>query len=161
MQRSMIKQWINLEKQELEAIDPHFISYLLRLDFLERISHKWVKRESKAGTQETKYLRSFSLARIYTLHICGKKRLIASLQEIPQKFHHPATTHVKRKFLLMIKPKRGWHPSRAVSLNPWFKKMRRPGHNVNSTLRAYLIIVADAADAASVTFSGRCKFLQI
>ena len=27
--------------------------------------------------------------------------------------------------------------------------------------RAYLIIVADAADAVSVNFSGRCKFLQI
>ena len=26
---------------------------------------------------------------------------------------------------------------------------------------AYLIIVADAADAVSVNFSGRCKFLQI
>ena len=28
-------------------------------------------------------------------------------------------------------------------------------------LRAYQIIVADAADAVSVNFSGRCKFLQI
>ena len=27
--------------------------------------------------------------------------------------------------------------------------------------RPYLIIVADAADAVSVNFSGRCKFLQI
>ena len=27
--------------------------------------------------------------------------------------------------------------------------------------RAYQIIVADAADAVSVNFSGRCKFLQI
>ena len=26
---------------------------------------------------------------------------------------------------------------------------------------AYLIIVADVADAVSVNFSGRCKFLQI
>ena len=26
---------------------------------------------------------------------------------------------------------------------------------------SYLIIVADAADAVSVNFSGRCKFLQI
>ena len=50
----------------------HFIPYLLKLDFLERISHKWVKREFKAGTQETKYLRSFSHARIYTLHMCRK-----------------------------------------------------------------------------------------
>ena len=35
---------------------------------------------------------------------------------------------------------------------------------VNQTLHkhfAYLIIVADAADAVSVNFSGRCKFLQI
>ena len=30
-----------------------------------------------------------------------------------------------------------------------------------STCKAYLIIVADAADAVSVNFSGRCKFLQI
>ena len=29
------------------------------------------------------------------------------------------------------------------------------------SLYAYLIIVADAADAVSVNFSGRCKFLQI
>ena len=28
-------------------------------------------------------------------------------------------------------------------------------------LQAYLIIVTDAADAVSVNFSGRCKFLQI
>ena len=27
--------------------------------------------------------------------------------------------------------------------------------------KSYLIIVADAADAVSVNFSGRCKFLQI
>ena len=28
-------------------------------------------------------------------------------------------------------------------------------------IKSYLIIVADATDAVSVTFSGRCKFLQI
>ena len=28
-------------------------------------------------------------------------------------------------------------------------------------VKAYQIIVADAADAVSVNFSGRCKFLQI
>ena len=32
---------------------------------------------------------------------------------------------------------------------------------VGSDFKAYQIIVADAADAASVNFSGRCKFLQI
>ena len=32
---------------------------------------------------------------------------------------------------------------------------------IAGTLRAYLIIVADAADAVSVNFFGRCKFLQI
>ena len=30
-----------------------------------------------------------------------------------------------------------------------------------SNANAYQIIVADAADAVSVNFSGRCKFLQI
>ena len=32
---------------------------------------------------------------------------------------------------------------------------------VSLSVGAYQIIVADAADAVSVNFSGRCKFLQI
>ena len=39
---------------------------------------------------------------------------------------------------------------------------RRAGDRiVGMWRRAYQIIVADAADAVSVNFSGRCKFLQI
>ena len=33
--------------------------------------------------------------------------------------------------------------------------------NIQSDIQPYQIIVADAADAVSVNFSGRCKFLQI
>ena len=41
------------------------------------------------------------------------------------------------------------------------KKTFSFGHCPNDGGGAYQIIVADAADAVSVNFSGRCKFLQI
>ena len=42
-----------------------------------------------------------------------------------------------------------------------FSRSRAPGQRNNVRDGAYQIIVADAADAVSVNFSGRCKFLQI
>ena len=47
----------------------------------------------------------------------------------------------------------------------YFNKMfveYQEGFSANGNFKkAYLIIVADAADAVSVNFSDRCKFLQI
>ena len=40
-------------------------------------------------------------------------------------------------------------------------KQARQLSGLDITSRPYQIIVADAADAVSVNFSGRCKFLQI
>ena len=48
-----------------------------------------------------------------------------------------------------------------VMLNSHLRGYFRPSKVSFSTIFAYQIIVADAADAVSVNFSGRCKFLQI
>ena len=48
-----------------------------------------------------------------------------------------------------------------TSVQEIWPKLLQMQKNLEDGLVAYLIIVADAADAVSVNFSGRCKFLQI